>query len=537
MNISCSLDYPVVSQGEEQSLHLLVCIDTPAHGTAQPRKPVAIAVVVDRSDSMAGPKLEGVREAVTALVDQLGPQDRLCVVTYNHVVEVPVPPAPVADRESIKALVYGIVAEGATNLSGGWLRGLSLLRERTGEDFVRRALLLSDGLANRGVTGATELAEIARQHKAMGLSTTTMGFGTDFDEELLGAIAREGGGLFHYIRSPRDDAPAAFLEEFGQLARILGQNLEVGIETSEHVCDLDVMGELRKEKDGDLAKAFLGDVVEQDRKSLLARVTLKKHLPVGEVEIAKVHAAYDAVRGELGRRQHTSPVKVEVSAETAADVKPDPEVVLHIILYQIASMRKEAVLRLEAGSVEGAIDSLRRALRWAVSNRALSPDRMSQESRALRGLLQRLERARRQAPLRGTGKEAHNLLRDATLSVKSYVMGPSAILDRLRSVSRAPGVRHTIVLSPGGVGKVGVVRASGALDERAARELAVQIGGAVGKGDICGVILDLAQCLSVSSGALPGLRDHRARPRPSAPSFPVHGFQCSRKGESEHRRR
>ena len=132
-------------------------------------------------------------------------------------------------------------AGGQTNLSGGWLQGLEQLRGAPA-DGPRKILLLSDGLANVGITGGAELAALAGSAAANGVGTTTIGFGDGFDEELMSAMADAGGGRAYYAASP-EEAPGIFAEEFEGLLALVAQNVSVEIRPSGAVEMLGVLND------------------------------------------------------------------------------------------------------------------------------------------------------------------------------------------------------------------------------------------------------------------------------------------------------
>jgi anti-anti-sigma factor len=443
MDVSYVLDYPTVPRAQERRLHLLVRIETWPEEGGEERKPLNVAVVIDKSGSMAGDKLERTKDAACLLVDELGPQDVMSVVTYAGTVEVPVPPSAVTDKEAITVAIRGITAGGTTNLSGGWLKGLSLLGEREGEKFLHRTLLLTDGIANRGVIDDDELVEIARQHRSRGLTTTTIGFGTDFNEQLLGAVAREGGGRFHYVGSP-DEAPDVFLDEFGELARVFGQNLEVRIDPAPGVGGPDILGEQNIRHDQRAATVLLGDLRERDRKQALAVLTIPGALEPGEPEIATVHVAYDAVRGNIGRRQHVLPVTVEVTQEKGGKPEPDPEVVLEVVLHEIGCMKREAMRRMDTFDLDGAQAWLQRALRLVTRHTVFTSEVLDREGKALK---RTQELAKQQPPSTpalpaGTAPPAKpasdRKRRDLTMRMRTYIMDASAVREKL--MRRKPDV-------------------------------------------------------------------------------------------------
>src|SRR5205823_1171648 len=116
-----------------------------------------------------------------------------------------------------------ITPGGSTNLSGGWLKGLEQLRSAPA-DSARKVLLLTDGIANVGIIDRGALAALAGSAQADGIGTTTIGFGEDFDEDLLTAMADAGGGNAHWAETP-DAAPGIFATEFDGLTRLVAQNV------------------------------------------------------------------------------------------------------------------------------------------------------------------------------------------------------------------------------------------------------------------------------------------------------------------------
>ena len=90
--------------------------------------------------------------------------------------------------------------------------------------MIHRVLLLTDGLANVGVTDPNVLIATARQKAEAGVVTTTLGFGTNFNEDLLIGMAQAAGGNFYFIQTP-DEAEEVFRIEAESLASVVAQNL------------------------------------------------------------------------------------------------------------------------------------------------------------------------------------------------------------------------------------------------------------------------------------------------------------------------
>src|SRR5262249_18000281 len=150
----------------------------------------------------------------------------LSVLAYDDNVWTVVEPEPVRDKGSIRQRIRKVTAAGATNLSAGWLKGCEYVLARRSGAMINRVLLLTDGLANKGVTKSDVLIKTAREKAEAGVVTTTLGFGSNFDEDLLIGMARAAGGNFYFIQTP-DDAASVFEIEAESLAVVAAQNLAV----------------------------------------------------------------------------------------------------------------------------------------------------------------------------------------------------------------------------------------------------------------------------------------------------------------------
>jgi Ca-activated chloride channel family protein len=143
---------------------------------------------------MAGQKLEYVKKAVQFLVQHLKADDGFSLVTYDDVVTVDVRPTQVIFKDAINQRIETIRTGNATNLSGGRLRGCQFVADGIGRNQSDRVLLLTDGLANRGITDPEQLTALARQKREAGVTTTTIGVGMDFNEDLLKTMSPVGSG-------------------------------------------------------------------------------------------------------------------------------------------------------------------------------------------------------------------------------------------------------------------------------------------------------------------------------------------------------
>ncbi|MFL5522371.1 MAG: vWA domain-containing protein, partial [Gemmatimonadales bacterium] len=191
------------------------------------RAPINVALVLDRSGSMGGRPLEAAKDAAKRFAGFLGADDRLSIVTFDNDVHTIFGPAPAGDPTALEA-IERIQVGGYTNLSGGWLQGLTHVKSAL-VDGVNRVVLLTDGQANQGVTDGDMLVGMTGGAAQARVSTTCIGFGADFNEDLLQTMAKGGAGNYWYVE--KDDQMAGiFAEEIEGLVALAAQNVKVEVQ-------------------------------------------------------------------------------------------------------------------------------------------------------------------------------------------------------------------------------------------------------------------------------------------------------------------
>ena len=238
-----------------------------------------LSFVLDRSGSMSGGKLELAKRAVEEALARLDARDRFSIVVYDDVIDLVVEstPASAEARRNAIARLATIDARGSTNLSDGWLRGCEQVAAHLAADGVDRCLLLTDGLANVGVTDADELAHHAAELRARGVSTTTFGVGNDFDERLLQAMADAGGGHFYYIADAaqiRDHIAS----EVGETLEVVARDVELELVAGEGV-QVEAISPHPVQPRGSRSVIGLGDLVADQALEVVLRLTF----PYGQV--------------------------------------------------------------------------------------------------------------------------------------------------------------------------------------------------------------------------------------------------------------
>jgi Ca-activated chloride channel family protein len=193
------------------------------------RMPVNIALVVDRSGSMEGEPLEYVKRACNLVVDMLTPQDVLSIVTFETQVEVLMPARHVTDPFLIKQHIGRIAPGNTTNLFDGLYAGGAQVGSVPLEGYVTRVLLLTDGEPTAGLKDFQSIVRLVADLKARGITTTALGFGPEYNEELMAGIARRAGGNYYYIVRP-EDIPTVFETEIKQVLGVTAKNVRLQLQ-------------------------------------------------------------------------------------------------------------------------------------------------------------------------------------------------------------------------------------------------------------------------------------------------------------------
>ena len=189
------------------------------------REPLSLALIIDRSGSMSGAPLQHAKQAAVAAVTALRDGDRVAVVGYDQQVGLVVPSTPVGeDRGAIAQAIAAVRAGGTTALHAGWVEGCTQVLTAPVASGLGRVVLLSDGLANVGVTDPAAIAEDVARVTADGVTTSTIGLGRQFDEGLMRHVADAGGGSFTFVESP-EQLDGLFETELAGLSALRGRRV------------------------------------------------------------------------------------------------------------------------------------------------------------------------------------------------------------------------------------------------------------------------------------------------------------------------
>jgi len=312
ISAECDRRLVAVEVSSQRTIEWIAAVADIAH--RDNRAPLNLALILDRSGSMQGEKLRYVQQAACHVLDTLDERDRIAVVAYDDQVTLLAPSQSISahTRDELKRKINELRPGGWTDLSGGWLEGCHQVAERLTADGIHRALLLTDGLANRGITDIEELTHRARELRRRGVATSTFGVGLDFNEQLLEALAEQGGGHFYYIERP-NQIPDVFRRELGELLTVVAREVFLSIAIPSGVA-VELLGDLPHERTGARLRIFLGDLCAGERRALYTRVLTPPDAPGASV----------VLRGELGYADldgRTARVAAEISFSYTREVE------------------------------------------------------------------------------------------------------------------------------------------------------------------------------------------------------------------------
>ncbi len=238
LNLNLDLDRTVLPAGQSEKAIIKILLDVPQFADSSQRPPVNLTLVLDRSGSMSGQKLQKAKEAAITALRRLSERDLFSLVVYDHNVSTLVPPQSAANSEWIEARIREISAGGNTALFGAVSQGAAEIRKHQDENFIQRMILLSDGLANVGPSSAADLGAALLKE---GISGTTIEIGTDFNEDLMAQLASRSDGNHYFVESS-NDLPRIFAAERGDVLSIAANRIRIDIECLPGVRPLRVIG-------------------------------------------------------------------------------------------------------------------------------------------------------------------------------------------------------------------------------------------------------------------------------------------------------
>ncbi len=334
------------------TLDVLVKITPPVLESTPDRPPLNLGFVLDRSGSMGGPKIEYARQAVAYAIEQLLPSDRLSLTLFDTHVKTAIPSTLATEKQKLLAIVHSIRTGSSTALHAGWVNGGMQVSQYLHPTHLNRVILLSDGLANVGETHPDAIANDVHGLAQRGVTTTTLGIGADYDEDLLEAMARSGDGNFFHIDSP-DQLPAIFATELQGLAGTVGHSVTLTLTPQDSTIS-DVLNDLEKTPEGALK---LPNLTVGSPLYVVLRLQVPA-LMVGRNVLA-VALHWQGPNSTAVQTLNAHLLLNVVHPEQMSDFPAHPEVQEQVALLMAARARQEAIQFADRGDFAGATAALR----------------------------------------------------------------------------------------------------------------------------------------------------------------------------------
>jgi Ca-activated chloride channel family protein len=374
----------VLAAGEANKAYLRVKLEGVAASEAVSRPPVNVSLVIDRSGSMRGPKMEQAKAAAILALSRLSRQDRVSVIAFDHQVDVIVPAGPFEDFNEMKRRIDAIYARGQTAIYAGVRQAGESVGEAVSPERISRVILMSDGLANVGPSSPGELERLGRELGSRGISVTTIGLGLDYSEELMTRLALASDGNHAFVENPEQLADI-FNKEFGDVLSVVGQDVDIEIDCPEGVTPLRGLGRDVK-IDGRHVSFRLNQIGGQQERYIVVELEVAKGAAQGTAAIADVGVFYLDPKTK-SRSKLTAKAGVSFSASADEVSRSANASVTATVATQLANERSErAVLTRDTGNIAKA----KRQLEQNASDLSAQADRIQAQAPAAAGSLRKL---------------------------------------------------------------------------------------------------------------------------------------------------
>lgn len=337
--------------------HIDLSVKAPRSRAEVERPPLAVALVVDRSGSMQGDKLETAKRAARAVLDRLSERDTASVVVFDNEVDVILPEGPMtADRKAQARAALSIVeARARTALHEGWLTGCRSIApessKATALSRLSRCFLLTDGLANVGLSDPEQFAaQAAEVRQKTGICTSTFGIGDDYDEALLAPLAVAGSGQFNHLRNTGDMA-AAFSGELSEMFEVTARAVRIEVQADPSVTPelISLYWGASGGRPGFL-RIDLGDLIRDEERHVVVRLAFGR-VPAGALVPAKARVVWR--EGEQDREGPWQELTFEGASNAACSAEVRDMDVMHWVGLQHAEKAKAEALTLHKQGQDG----------------------------------------------------------------------------------------------------------------------------------------------------------------------------------------
>jgi uncharacterized protein YegL len=335
-----------------------VGLATPRIVKAKKMPPLNLALVIDHSGSMSGDRIENVKKALLAFVGKLRDTDVVSIVGYNQEASVLLAPTERTNVDQIHQVIETISAGGSTNMHAGLVLGYQQALEHFDSEKTNRVILLTDGIANTGVTDPEQFVADSLKFNEQGVDLATIGLGDDLNHRLLSQLANSGRGLFHFVGDSKD-IQKTFIDELDSLLAPAARRVQVEIAYDKPLKLAHFYG-YQPRIDGRRIVVDLDDLNHGATQVLLARFKAPRR--AGASVTAKL-TYLDALSGEKVTQEKTTTIKRRKNNDKP--LLADAELKKCLTIAEVATGIKEMARALQQRKTDEAITAISEPLELA----------------------------------------------------------------------------------------------------------------------------------------------------------------------------
>lgn len=352
VKIDAELGQSVIAASKPGTVYLRLSLKGLAAEKRGRRTPINAAIVIDRSGSMQGQRIEAAQEGARVALKRLSSDDKIALVAYNHNVDVLSAAAPLRDPERLNAAIDKLEASGTTALYAGVEEGGRQVEEYLSENGVNRVVLLSDGLANVGPSQPSDLAALGRKLASKGISVSTIGLGLDYNEDLMQRLAAASDGNHAFVERPSDLAEI-FDREFGDALAVSARDITIIIECKSGFTPKRILGR-DGSIEGDKVTLKLNQLQAANERYVVIEMEGADTHGEGAADVADVRVTYtDLDSGKAAEAEAKPTVRFSSNAKEIDDSLN--KTVMSQVTQQIATEQSEKAVELrDKGDITGA---------------------------------------------------------------------------------------------------------------------------------------------------------------------------------------
>ena len=352
LKVKTEVDRPLIHQSKDEQKVVIKIEVTGEQMPVGERMPLNLAIVLDRSGSMSGGKLEQAKQAAEMLVDQLESDDVLSLVVYESEVEVVLSAGRIGKRHAeIKRLIRRIETGGSTALYGGVEKGGEELSEFLSKERINRVILLSDGIANVGPGSNREIAQLGSRLAREGMSVTTIGLGGDYNETLMTALAEASDANYYYVADV-ETLPEVFRNELGELKSLVARDFVIEIHCPKGVRPVRFLGRPDELKSQTGSLTF-GTLASGQTRELFLECEVSPEVQGSLTEIAVVSAAFeDLKQGKRARIDDRTVVVGYTEDSELAGKSVNQAIRAESVIYANAVETEKTLSYADSGDIE-----------------------------------------------------------------------------------------------------------------------------------------------------------------------------------------